>query len=177
MVTVSGLPGSGTTTACALLQQGLGWEHVNAGAIFRQLAAEAGLDVVAFGLRAEADPSTDRTLDQRMVALARARGQVILEGRLTGWMALRHGLPALRCWLAAPVDVRAERVSRRDGQPLAEAVEQMRQREESERRRYLAFHAIDYADLSIYDLVLDTAECSPQAVADQVLRRLREETP
>jgi len=175
MVTVSGLPGSGTTTACSLLHDMLGWEHVNAGALFRQLAAGRGLTLAELGRRAEIDGSIDRELDALMVATARARGHVILEGRLTGWMALRHGLPALRCWLSAPVHVRAARVGQRDGQDQDPAAAAVLAREASERRRYLAYHGIDYGDLSIYALVVDTSQCAPAEVAGRIAARLRED--
>ena len=112
-----------------------------------------------------------------MVAEARARGQVILEGRLCGWMALRHGLPALRCWLRAPVEVRAARVGCRDGQDAATAAAEMASREASEARRYRSFHGIDYADLSIYALVLDTAAQDAERVAQRIAVRLKAGTP
>ena len=38
IITVSGLPGSGTSTACGQLAARLGWVYVDAGQIFRQLA-------------------------------------------------------------------------------------------------------------------------------------------
>ena len=174
MVTVSGLPGSGTTTACGLLKRELGWEHVNAGAVFRELAAEAGVGLVQFGLQAEHDASVDRALDARMVTTARELGQVILEGRLSGWMAFRHQLPALRCWLAAPVAVRAARVSQRDRSDLALATAEMRQREASEAHRYKAFHGIDYTDLSIYALTLSTEALSPEQIEAAIEERLKE---
>ncbi|MEW6753583.1 MAG: (d)CMP kinase [Candidatus Latescibacterota bacterium] len=172
VLTVSGLPGSGTTTACRLLGKALGWPHVNAGQIFRELAAGSGLTLAELGRRAEEDGEIDRQLDARMVATARRLGRVVLEGRLTGWMASRHGLPALRTWLAAPLEVRARRVSRRDGQPLAQATRAMQEREASEARRYRLFHQIEIADLSVYDLVVDTGSLPAARVAQQVLRRL-----
>jgi cytidylate kinase len=174
MITVSGLPGSGTTTACHLLAGRLGWPHVNAGEIFRRLAVEAGVFLGEYGRRAEADGRIDRQLDARMVATARELGQVILEGRLTGWMALRNGLPALKIWLAAPVQERARRVSQRDGQPLTRAIAEMQEREDSEARRYREFHGIDLGDLGIYDLIIDTQAHSAAQTVEGILGRLQE---
>ncbi len=174
MVTVSGLPGSGTTTVCGVLQRHLGWVYLNAGAIFRQLAAEAGLDLATYGRRAELDGSIDCRLDARMVAMARQEGHAILEGRLTGWMAKRHQLPALRCWVDAPISVRAARVSQRDQQPLDEAITGMQQREASEAQRYKAFHSIDITEYSVYHVVLDSEHRSADQIADHIISCLRE---
>jgi len=174
IITVSGLPGSGTTTACTRLAGRLGWPHVNAGQIFRQLAAEAGVSLAEYGRRAEADGRIDRELDARMVATARLLGRAVMEGRLTGWMAHRHALPALKVWFHAPVEVRAARVGQRDRQPLAEAVAAMQERERSEATRYRAFHAIDIGDLSFYDLIVDTQSHSAARAVEAILSRLQE---
>lgn len=175
ILTVSGLPGSGTTTACRLLAGELGWLHLNAGQIFRELAAQAGVSLAEYGCRAEGDGRIDRELDARMVATAWEGNPVILEGRLTGWMALRHGLPALKVWLEAPVQERVRRVSGRDREPLEQTVAEMRAREDSEAKRYREFHDIDLADLTIYDLRVDTRTHTAKQTTAAILASLREE--
>ena len=172
IVTVSGLPGSGTSTASRLVAVLTGWEYVNAGAIFRQMAAEAGLSLAEFGGRAERDGTIDRDLDDRIVGLAReAAGGAIFEGRLTGWMAHNHQLPALKVWLGADRQTRAARVSGRDGQTPEEAARAMDERERSEHDRYTAVHGIDIANLSIYDLTLDSAHRTPEEIAAAISSR------
>lgn len=170
ILTVSGLPGSGTSTACALLRERLGWHYVNAGKIFRDMASERGLTLAEWGVCAEADPRIDRELDERMVQVARQEQPVILEGRMTGWMALRGGLTALKVWLEAAVEVRAQRVGVRDGD--SQALEKMQVRQASEAQRYREHHGIDIADLSIYDVVIDTVAHSPTCVAERIERAL-----
>ena len=169
IITISGLAGSGTTTVCDRLCARLGWAYVNAGAVFRGLAQEAGLSLAELGRRAEADGCIDRQLDQRLVAQARERVPVVVEGRVTGWMAQRHQLPALKVWLQAALAVRAERVGQREGKPLAQALAETRQREASEAQRFAAHHQIALSDLSVYDLVVDTEHCDPQAACARIL--------
>ncbi len=169
VITISGLAGSGTTTVCDRLCARLGWAYVNAGAIFRGLAQEAGLSLAELGRRAEADGCIDRQLDLRLVAQARERAPVVVEGRVTGWMAQRHQLPALKVWLQAALAVRAERVGQREGKPLAQALAETRQREASEAQRFAAHHQIALSDLSVYDLVVDTECCDPQAACARIL--------
>ena len=175
IVTVSGLPGSGTSTACRLLNEELGWSYVNAGQIFRQLAQEAGLSLADYGLRAEEDAEIDQKLDARMVETARKLGRVILEGRMTGWMAQRHELPALKVWLEASTETRVGRISGRDRKSQAQALKDMVERERSEAKRYCQIHGIDIGDRSIYDLCIDTEHYVPVQIVKKIITRLREE--
>ena len=168
IVTVSGPPGSGTSTACEQLSLRLGWHYVNAGQIFRQMAEENGVSLVDFGQRAEEDARIDRDLDARMVQIARQRQCVILEGRITGWMAAQNGLSAFKVWLQALPEVRAGRVGGRDHIEPELAMRDMAQREKSETKRYLDHYGIDIGDLSVYDLVIDTEGLAPQAVVERI---------
>ncbi|MFT5089201.1 MAG: putative cytidylate kinase [Candidatus Latescibacterota bacterium] len=172
ILTISGLPGSGTSTACKLLRERLGWSYVNAGEIFRTLAREAGLSLAEFGQRAEEDACIDRALDARMVATARVEQPIILEGRLTGWMALRSELDAVKIWIEAEGEVRAQRVRERDGETAAAALEKMLAREASEAQRYRQHHGIEIGDRSMYDLVIDSAVLLPEEIVQRIEARL-----
>lgn len=172
IITVSGLPGSGTSTACGRVCGQLGWAYINAGQIFRQLAEESGLSLAEFGEKAEADASIDRQLDERMIAKAQTEAPIIIEGRLTGWMAHRSALAALKIWLAATPEIRAQRVGRRESKSVAQALAEMKLREGSEARRYKEHHQISFDDLSIYDLVIDTDTTDADSVVAQILAHL-----
>ncbi len=174
LITISGLPGSGTSTTCKGLRERLGWRYVNAGDFFRQLAVDQGVSLAEMGQRAEADGAVDRELDERMVRLARQEPNLIMEGRLSGWMALRQGLPALKVWCHAPLEVRAGRVGLRDSQTTEQAVRDIGVREHSEHQRYARHHQIDLDDLSIYDLVLDTVALASEQVVEQILAALED---
>ena len=74
LITISGLPGSGTTTASRLVADALGLERVPGGEVFRQLAAEAGMSLAEFGAHAQDHPDIDIELDRRLTERA-ARGR------------------------------------------------------------------------------------------------------
>ncbi len=165
LVTLSGLPGSGTSTVARMVAAALDLDHLDGGTVFRSFAAERGLSLAAFAALAEADDSIDRALDDRLTERARA-GEVLLESRLAGWLVTRAELPALRVWIHCDEQERARRVAEREGHDPAEALAHNRDREHSERVRYLGYYGIDLADLSVYDLVLDsTATAPPELVS------------
>lgn len=165
LVTLSGLPGSGTSTVARMVAAALGLEHLDGGTVFRAVAAERGLSLAAFAALAETDDTIDRALDDRLTDRARA-GEVLLESRLAGWLATRAELPAVRVWIHCDEVERARRVADREGHDADLALAHNRERETSERVRYLGYYGIDLTDLSIYDLVLDsTATAPPELVA------------
>jgi len=161
-ITVSGLPGSGTTTLAEALSSRFDLGHVSSGDVFRSMADERGVSLAEFGRIAEEDPEIDREIDERQREIARERDDVVVEGRLSGWMVEDA---TLRVWLAAPVDVRAERVADREEKGFEEALDEVEEREESEAKRYREIHGIDIGDLSVYDLVVDTSTWDKEGVA------------
>ena len=164
-ITVSGPPGSGTTTLAEAMSSRFDLEHVSSGDVFRSMARERDLSLAEFGRVAEQDPEIDREIDERQTEIGRENDDIVLEGRLSGWMV--EGAD-LRVWLDAPVEVRAERVAEREGQTPEEARDEIKEREASESKRYQEIHGIDIDDLSIYDLVVDTSTWDQEGVADVV---------
>jgi CMP/dCMP kinase len=172
LVTISGLPGSGTSTVARLVAPELGLAHVDGGTIFRQLAADAGRSLADFSRYAERHREIDIELDRRLADRAH-RGDVVLESRLAGWIATNEGLTAVRVWIACPDDVRAGRVALRDGVDIADSAAANRARERSERDRYGRYYGIDLDDLSIYDLVLDSGGAAPEELAGEIVAAAR----
>ncbi len=168
LVTLSGLPGSGTSTLARMVAPKLGLDHLDGGTVFRAAASEAGVTLAEFAARAETDERIDRQLDDRLTARAR-QGDVVLESRLAGWLVTRAAIGGLRVWLSCDERERATRVGGRDGHDLDAGLDQNRRREQSERDRYHRYYGIDLTDLSIYDLVLDSTEVDPAELLDAVV--------
>ncbi|MFP4530181.1 MAG: (d)CMP kinase [Halodesulfurarchaeum sp.] len=166
LITISGPIGSGKSTVAAKLAETLSYDHVSGGDIFRELAAERGYTPLEFNKLAEEDEGIDRDLDRRLREIARERDDLVLESRLAGWMA--GDLADLKCWFDAPEEIRAERVAEREERDFETALAEMRARGESEAKRYRAYYGIEFADLSIYDLSLNTARWGPEAVLEIV---------
>lgn len=172
VVTLSGLPGSGTSTLARQVAATLGVERLDGGSVFRALAVERGLDLAAYARLAEHDENIDRALDDRLTERAR-QGGVLLESRLAGWLVHRAGVMGLKIWLSCDEVVRADRVAAREGGDATMALAHNQAREASERARYRGYYDIDLTDLSIYDLVLDSSDRSPAALERQLLATAR----
>ena len=167
LLTISGPAGSGKSTAAAALAEALDYDHVSGGDIFRDLADERGLSALELNKQAEEGDDIDRDLDRRLREMAAARDDLVLESRLAGWMAGEHA--DFRVWLDAPLSVRAERIADREDKSVDLARTETRARSESEARRYLEYYDIDIEELTIYDLAVNTARLSPEAVIDVIL--------
>ena len=166
LLTVSGPAGGGKTTFAEMLADALDYEHVSGGDIFRSLADERGHSLVEFNKLAEEDDQVDRDLDRRIRSLAAERDDVVLEGRLAGWMAGEHA--DLRFWLDAPLDVRAARIADREEKSVETARSETTERADSEARRYEEYYGIDIEDRSIYDLAVNTARWDETGVLDLI---------
>jgi cytidylate kinase len=168
IITVSGAPGTGTTSLARSLAAELGLRWINSGEIFRKIAEQKNVTMRELNRLAEKGPEIDYLIDDAQLALARDGGG-IFEGRLSG-----HLLAAdLKVALKADIRVRAGRIARRESKILEDALQETRAREESEARRYKMYYNIDIHDLSIYDLVVDTGRFDESETLSTVLAAVR----
>ncbi|WNY26416.1 (d)CMP kinase [Methanolapillus ohkumae] len=172
LITISGLPGTGTTTVSKILKERSGMDFISSGEIFRGLAEEMKMSLAEFGKFAESDPSVDLKIDRRQQDLSQTRDNLILEGRLAGYMSVDvpPGKPVLRICLKAPIETRVRRIMTREGTSSFKfEMDKTMTREASESIRYKNYYKIDLNDMSIYDLVIDTNRLSPEIIADIIL--------
>jgi CMP/dCMP kinase len=168
IVTISGAPGTGTSTLARALSQELKLRWVNSGDLFRKIAAEKNISVREMNRMAEKGPEIDYLIDDAQKAYARDGGG-IFEGRLSG-----HILPAdLKILLKADLRIRAERIAKREAKLTEDAISETRIREESEKRRYKMYYNIDISDFSAYDLVVDSGKFDEAATLAIALAAVR----
>jgi len=170
-LTISGPPGSGTTTIAKLLKGELGLKYVYAGEIFRHKAEEMEMSLVEFGKYVEEHREVDVQLDDVMKGIIQV-GNVLVEGRVSGWLAHHYDLKAFTIFLDASETVRAERVANREGKSVQEVIAENRAREASERTRYKETYDFDALDTSFYDLVIDTDDKTPEEIVKIILEAI-----
>jgi len=171
IITISGLPGTGKTTVAQLLEKKLGLPYVYSGEIFRALAKKYKMSLEEFGAYCETHREIDEELDRHQVELLK-KGNLILEGRLSGWLAYQNHIPAMKVLLTADLQTRAGRVVKREEGALEKRKKEILKREKSEANRYKKYYRIDIKDTSIYNLIIDTGEKTPEEIADAIVQSI-----
>ncbi|MBC7081497.1 MAG: AAA family ATPase [Thermoplasmatales archaeon] len=170
-ITIGGLPGAGTTTVARMLAEKTGMAYINAGEIYRDIADRKDMSLLDFEKYSEAHPEIDVEIDKRQEEILR-KGNVVVEGRLSGWIAHLKKIPAIKIWLECDENERIRRIVEREGGEFAEKRKETKEREESESRRYKKFYGIDLNDKSIYDIVIDTSSIPPEEVLKKIIEKI-----
>ena len=174
IITISGTPGSGKSTIAELLEENLSLPYVYSGMIFRELAKKYKMSLADFGQYCEQHDTIDRELDDKQVQILK-KGNVLLEGRLSGWLAVLNEIPAYKIWIDADPKIRAERIVNREGGSVNDQLSKLINRENSERNRYEKYYHIDITDTSIYDLIIDSSQMTPDNILSIILHHLKQE--
>ena len=177
-ITVSGLPGSGTTSLSRYLSERHGFSLISAGEVFRQLAKEHHMELAEFGRLAEADSSFDKMIDARQKEIAGQQDNIIVEGRLSGWMVENADL---KIWVHAPIGCRVKRIVFRDHVADEKTAGDVTlEREQCEALRYRSYYSIDINDLSLYHLTLNSQHWGVEAlgaIVDTAIAQIKRESP
>ncbi|MCK5150980.1 MAG: AAA family ATPase [Candidatus Thorarchaeota archaeon] len=161
VITIGGLHGTGKSSAADNISKMFSLKRVSAGGIFRQLAQERGVTLEEFSKIAEEDETIDRELDAR-IKIEAEKGNVMLDGQLAAIMAGDHA--DIKILLTASLRTRVKRIAARDDVSYEDALHETETREMIERARYKEFYDYDVANLSIYDLVINTEKYDLEGV-------------
>jgi CMP/dCMP kinase len=161
-IAVSGLSGSGNSTACGKIAKLLRLKAINY--TFKDLAAEIGMDFYALHEKRKSDPAYDLLLDKRQIEMFEGEENAILGSRLAIWIADAN----LRVWLEAPIQIRAKRISQRDGIPTGDALVKTRMRDKENAAQYLRLYGIDINKHGFADIVIDSGKFGADEVAKKI---------
>ena len=171
IIVIGGTPGSGKSTAVELLAASHTLPVISSGKIFRDEAVQRGMTLLEFSKYAQKNPSVDQELDKKVTQLVIEQGSsedVIVDSRLQAYLLQREGAKFFAVHIDAPLHVRAKRVAEREAKPVGRAEKEITERERSEKSRYLKIYGIDIGDMSVYDLIVDSSDKSPEEVADLI---------
>tara|TARA_B100000945_G_scaffold7871_1_gene6425 strand:- start:974 stop:1531 length:558 start_codon:yes stop_codon:yes gene_type:complete len=172
-ITISGHPGSGTSSLVDGICKAKGWNSLNGGQIFRDEANNRGLSLAEFGDLCASDFSVDKSLDEILKSnMLDPDGPDVMESRLSGWWAHLLELDCKRIWLEVSEEVRAQRVVNREGISLDEAILGNRKRSEIDLARYQEMYGLNPEDLTPYTHVVNASNLDLDGVLNSVLEIL-----
>ncbi len=180
IITISGVPGSGKTSAGKIVAERLGMRFYSIGGLRARMAEERGITIDELNAIGEKDHTTDTDVDAYQKRLGETEDHVMIEGRLS-W----HFIPrSFKIFLDCDPDEAARRIylAKQSGERSDEgdymsaedARRKLDERMASDTRRYRAIYDVDYQDPSHYDLVIDTTGLDgPEATAEAILAGLK----
>ncbi|MEM4359914.1 MAG: cytidylate kinase family protein [Candidatus Bilamarchaeaceae archaeon] len=161
IIAVWGLTGAGKNTLGALIAKRLGYRLVCP--TFKDLAAKEGISLMDLQRRAEKDKSIDLKFDSLLREEA-TKGDCVVTTWLGPWIVNAD----VKIKINVPLEIRAQRIAKRDGMSIKDALEHVRERDESNRKRYLSLYKIDITDESIFDAVLDGKKPPEELLKDSL---------
>jgi CMP/dCMP kinase len=171
IIAISGKSGCGNTTVTGLVAAALGFRVINY--TFRSMAEEMDISFEEICALAEKDDTYDLHLDRKQIQLAK-EGRCVLGSRLAIWLLKDEA--DLTVFLDASLEVRATRISRREGGTAAEMLEKTIARDRRDHDRYKRIYGIDNDDYCFADLHIDTAACDQYAVANRIVENYRKKS-
>jgi predicted cytidylate kinase len=126
-----------------------------------------------FGKFCENNEKIDKELDEKQLNILQ-KGDVILEGRLAGWIAYKNNIEAFKIMLLANLETRIKRIIEREDGDYNKRLEENLKREDSEQKRYKKYYNIDIKDTSIYDLIIDSSIKTPDEIIDIIINKIQE---
>ncbi len=172
LITITGKPCSGKSTAAKLLQEQHNFQRIGVGDMFKEEAKKRGLSAEEFNELCMKDPSYDFFIDKLTEEKGRElEGQdYIFDSRLA-W----HFVPvSFKVFVDLDEDTMAYRLvnSDREGKEKYDDYELAKKsvinRTNLENKRYKKIYGVDMFDLSNYDFVVDSKDLTQQEVADTI---------
>jgi CMP/dCMP kinase len=193
-ITVSGLPGAGSSTLAKSLVKILGWQYFGGGDFMRQYAIEQGLFDKNNNLHHDAtvyNDDFDRQVDFQMRKTLESSSNNVLDAWLSGFMA--QGVGGVFKILVTCSDdaIRIDRVVNRDQITVTEAKKHVFEREEKNLKKWQKMYQSQWQEWiverntlpkdepiyfwnpKLYDLVLDTFHYGPEETLEIVIDKIR----
>ena len=167
-IAISGFSGCGNTSVSNMLAERLSIPCINY--TFRNLAQDMGLEFTDIVRKSKSDFSFDRMVDEKQIDLAN-KGPCVLASRLAIWLL---NDACLKVFLLAPIELRSQRISNREGKSLDEVRAFTERRDADDTARYKELYGIDNTDYKFADLIIDTSLYLPEKICDIIIDCLKE---
>jgi cytidylate kinase len=171
VICISGMAGSGKSTLAKKIAEKYGLKYCSGGDALKTLAIEHGYKPLRRGWweanegmrfleKREKNLKFDEEVDKKFLELAE-EGNVVLDSWTMPWL-LKKGF---KIWLDASQEKRAERIARRDGISVNEALKALRNKERKTKTIYKKLYSFSLGeDFAPFHLILDTDNLNAEEV-------------
>jgi cytidylate kinase len=171
IITLGGRAGSGKSSVSKALAAKLGYKRYSAGDIWRQCAAERGMSVLEYNIRAEVETTIDTMADDAQKKLGETEDNIVVESRL-GFFFIPK---SIKIFLDANDRIRAKRTmeegrKQENHKSLNEALKKLNARDATDVKRYKKLYNVNPFDPKNYDFVVDTSNNTVEQTADMVYK-------
>ena len=174
IITISGKAGSGKSTVAKLVAKKLKLKHYSSGDFMREIAKEHNMTLLELSALAEKEKWVDKALDDRQISLGKIKDNFIIDGRLS-W----HFIPnSIKIYLDVTPEIAAKRIygdkknENRKNEGFTsqnDIIQKIKERTNSEKKRYKKYYNLDYHSKKHYDLVIDTSKITPEKVVEKII--------
>jgi predicted cytidylate kinase len=180
-ITISGTLGSGKSTIARMLAEKLKYNHYSAGGLTRKVAEERNITLAELSVLQTKDSSIDTQIDNYQREIGEKEDNFIMEGRISF-----HFIPdSIKVFLKCDERIAAKRIlndlrkkeSSRINEGLKnseeEVIKSIRQRRETENKRYKTIYNLSQDDESNFDIIIDTTNIPPEEVCSKILEFIK----
>lgn len=172
IITLTGKPGSGKSSTADRVAEMLGYTRYSSGDFVRTITHKQNITLSEYNKRAESKPEIDDHIDEELRRL-RDHKDIVIDSRL-GFYWIPE---SFKVYLDLNSDVAIARIfkdadqntlrseSGEGGASMDSVIEQVEERMQSERTRFKKLYGVNPYSIEHFDLVIDTANHSPQTVA------------
>lgn len=174
-ITITGDLGSGKSAVSKILRERLGFDIYSTGKMQREIAAKYNMTTLELNKYSETHPEIDEEIDNFSKGLGDREESLIVDSRLA-WFFIPH---SFKLYLKVDVDVAAQRIKGDTGRTseayadLETAKRDILKRKALENSRFLSLYNADCANMNNFDLVVDTSQMTPDAVATLIINAFK----
>ncbi len=170
IISLSGKPGAGKSVVAKLLAQKLNFKHYSSGDFTRKIAEKKGITILKLAKLEETNKAIDKQVDEQQIELGKKEDNFVIDSRL-GFHFIPH---SKKIFLDANFEIRAKRIlkdkkRKEDNPDIKKAKKNIKERENSEIKRYKTYYNIDLYNPSNYDLIIDTTKIDIEQTVSQIM--------
>jgi len=170
IISITGDLGSGKSTVSDILCKHLGYEYIYTGKIQREIAQRYNMTTLELNKYSETHPEIDDEIDSTFKSLSEAK-DLIVDSRLA-WFFIPQ---SFKIFLKTNLMVSVNRISndnKREDERYSskeDAANKIIARKSSENKRYMEYYGANCADLSNFNLIIDTSFITPERFAKIII--------